>query len=314
MQKLYGRYPPSRIAVGPLNYHHLLYFYTVVREGGVTRAAAALNLTQPAVSAQLRTLERAIGEPLFVRRGRTLALTGTGTVVYRYAEEIFALGRELQQTLAGGAAEGRPARFVVGITDALPKLVTYRLLAPALAMDPAPRLVLREGTPERLYADLAVHALDLVLSDAPLPPAVRVRAFSHLLGESGATFFAAPALARRLKRGFPRSLDGAPFLMPGASSQLRQSLEQWLDAAGVRPAVVGEIDDSAVLPVFGEAGVGVFVAPSVVEAEVVRQYGVRVVGRSDAVREQFYAVSAERRIRHPAVRAVVEGARGMLGG
>ena len=296
--------------VHTLNYHHLLYFYTVVREGSVTRAAAALNLTQPAVSAQLRTLERAVGAPLLVRRGRTLALTDTGRVAFRYAEEIFALGRELQQSLGRGGA--RPTRFVVGVTDALPKLMTYRLLQPALHADDAMQLVLREGDLERLVADLAVHALDLVLSDAPLPSAVRVRAFSHLLGECGATFLAAPDLARRLRRGFPASLGDAPFLMPSPDAQLRRSLEAWFDGRALRPRVVAEIHDSALLKAFGQVGMGVFAAPSAIEREVVRQYGVRVVGRTEEVRERFYAISVERRIRHPAVLAVAGAARGTL--
>jgi LysR family transcriptional activator of nhaA len=294
-----------------LNYHHLFYFWTVAREGTIARACEVLHLTQPAISAQLRTLERSLGEKLFAKQGRNLVLTETGRVVYRYADEIFTLGRELQETLAGRST-GRPMRFVVGITDALPKLLAHRLLAPAFELPEPVRLVLREDSPDRLLADLAIHALDLVLSDAPVPPTVRVRAFSHALGECGTTFFGAPALVSRFRRGFPGSLDGAPFLMPGENASLRRSLEQWFAAEGVSPFAVGEIEDSAVLKVFGQAGVGIFAAPSVVETEIVRQYQVRVLGRTDAVRERFYAISVERRITHPAVLAITSAARDEL--
>ena len=291
-----------------LNYHHLYYFFTVAREGSVTRASRRLNLTQPAVSAQVRSLERSLGERLFEKRGRGRVLTETGRLVYRYAEEIFTLGRELQETLAGRPG-GRLARFTVGATDAMPKLLVHRLLEPALRLDPPVRLVLREGRPDELLAGLATHELDVVLSDVPAPPDVRVHAFNHLLGECGVTVFAAPGLAPRYRRRFPRSLDGAPFLMPGENSAARRALEQWLNALGVRPSVRAEIHDSAVLNVFGQAGEGLFAAPSAVEDAVRRQYGVRVVGRAEAVRERFYAITVERRIVHPAALAITQAAR-----
>ena len=294
-----------------LNYHHLLYFWTVAREGSVSRAAGVLHLTQPAVSAQIRTLERSLGDRLFQRRGRGLALTETGRLVYQYADEIFTIGRELQETLAGRAG-GRPVRFTVGVTDAMPKLLAHRLLTPALHLAPAVKLVLREGAPEELFARLATHALDLVLTDAPAPPGTAVRTFSHLLGECGTTVFGAPALVSRYRRNFPRSLHGAPFLMPGEGSTLRRSLEQWLEREQVRPAVRAEIDDSAVLKVFGQAGEGLFAAPSVVEAAVRRQYGVRVVGRMESLRERFYAITVQRRIAHPAAIAMTREAREAL--
>ena len=291
-----------------LNYHHLLYFWTVAREGSITRAGDTLHLTQPAISAQLRTLERALGEKLFERRGRQLALTDTGRLVYRYAEEIFSIGRELQETLAGRPT-GRPPRLVVGVVDSMPKLMIYRLLEHALRGAEPVRLVLREDTAERLLADLAIHAVDVVLSDAPVPPAVRIKAFSHLLGECGVTIFGASALVDAHRRRFPLSLDGAPFLLPMEGTTLRRSLDDWFTALGIRPNVVAEIEDSAVLKVFGQAGVGLFAAPTVVEREVRRQYGVRVVGRVETIRERFYAISAERRIRHPAVLAISSSAR-----
>ena len=296
-----------------LNYHHLLYFWTVAREGGVARAARVLHLTQPSVSAQVRTLERALGERLFQKRGRGLALTETGRLVFEYADEIFSLGRELQETLAGRSG-GRTVRFTVGVSDAMPKLLTHRLLAPALHLEPPVRLVLREGDPEELLARLATHALDLVLSDQPAPPGVPVRAFSHPLGESGLTVFGAPALAERHRRAFPRSLDGAPFLYPGARSALRHALERWFGEQGVRPVARAEIEDSAVLKVFGQAGEGLFAAPTVVEDAVRRQYGVRVVGRIAEVRERFWAITVERRIAHPAALAITRAAREALDG
>jgi len=291
-----------------LNYHHLLYFWTVAREGSVTKACGVLNLTQPAISAQIRTLERSLGERLFEKRGRLLTLTETGRLVYRYADEIFTIGRELQETLAGRPS-GRPARLTVGVVEALPKLVAYRLLEPALRGPDPVHLVLREDRLERLLADLAVHALDIVLSETPIPPSTRVKAFSHLLGECGVTIFGAPQLADAHRRRFPQSLDGAPFLLPTDNTTLRRSLDQWFDRHGAAPRVVAEIEDSAVLKVFGQEGAGLFAAPTAVEREVRRQYGVRVVGRIAEVRERFYAISAERRIRHPAVLALTSAAR-----
>jgi len=294
-----------------LNYHHLLYFWTVAREGSITRAAQVLHLTQPAISAQLRTLERALGEKLFAKSGRTLVLTDVGRTVYRYAEEIFTLGRELQETVAGRPT-GRPARLLVGVADALPKLIAYRLLEPALHLPEPVHLVVRDDTPARLLADLAIHALDVVLADAPVAPTGAVRAFTHLLGECGVTVFGTPALAAIYRRHFPASLAGAPFLFPAATSALRRSLDQWFDRQGVRPSSVAEVEDSAVLKVFGQSGVGLFAAPSAIERDVVRQYRVRVVGRIDDVRERFYAITVERRIAHPAVVAISSAAREQL--
>ena len=291
-----------------LNYHHLRYFWTVARLGSITRATEELHLTQPGISTQLRTLERSLGEQLFRRSGRTLTLTETGRVVFRYADEIFTTGRELQETLAGRSA-GRPSRLTVGVVDALPKLLTYRLLEPAGGMTEQVRLVLREDKPERLLADLAIHALDLVLSDAPVPATIRVRAHSHLLGESSITIFGTPDLAAAHRRRFPHSLDGAPFLAPTDNTALRQSLDTWFAQQRVHPLVVAEIEDSAVLKVFGQRGLGLFAAPSVLEREVRRQYSVRVVGRIDAVRERFYAITAERKFTHPAVLAITRAAR-----
>ena len=292
----------------PLNYHHLRYFWTVARLGSIARATEELHLTQPAISAQLRTLEVSLGEQLFARSGRALTLTEVGRLVFRYADDIFTTGRELQETLAGHSV-GRPGRLTVGMVDALPKLLAYRFLEPAMAMPEPIRLVLREDKPDRLLADLAIHALDLVLSDAPVPATVRVRAHSHLLGECGVTVFGAPALAAAHRRGFPRSLDHAPFLAPTDNSVLRRSLDAWFAQQGVHPLIVAEVEDSAVLKVFGQRGLGLFAAPTVLEREIRRQYGVRVVGRIEAVRERFYAITSERKLTHPAVLAITRAAR-----
>lgn len=291
-----------------LNYHHLLYFWVVAREGSVARACEQLHLAQPTISGQLRALEQTLGEKLFARAGRGLVLTEIGRVVYRYAAEIFALGHELTDAVRGRQT-GRPIRLVVGITEVLPKLVTYRLLEPALDLPEAVRLICWEGKFDRLLAELAVHALDIVLADTPVPPMFRVRAYSHLLVESGVSLFASPRLAPKYRRGFPRSLHGAPFLLPTDNTTLRRSLGDWFESEGIRALVVGEFEDSALLKAFGQAGCGIFAAPSLIEAEVRRQYGVQVVGRVKSIRERYYAISIERKLTHPAVVAISEMAR-----
>ena len=293
-----------------LNYHHLLYFWTVAREGGVSKAAEKLHLRQPTVSAQIRTLEKTLGQKLFAKRGRGLVLTDQGQVVFRYADEIFGLGRELVQTLRGQVA-GHAPRFAVGISDSLPKLTTYRLLEPALSLDPPMRLYVRIDKTDRLLSELATHGLDLVLTDSPMPP-TNVRAFNHLLGECGVTVFGAAALAKRCRDGFPKSLDGAPMLLQTRNTALRHSLELWFQSAGVAPEAVGEVEDVAVLQVLGQHGIGLFAAQTVVENDICEQYRVQVVGRLEKVRERFYGVSVERRLRHPAVVAISEAARGSL--
>lgn len=289
-----------------LNYHHLFYFWTVAREGSVTRAAAELRLAQPTVSAQIKRLEDALGEPLFQRKRRRLVLTDVGQLAFRYAEEIFTLGREFRDAVRGRPT-GRPLRFAVGLANAVPKLVAYRLLQPAL--DSGVHLLCVEDTRERLFADLAIHALDLVLSDLPLDPSAQIRAFNHVLGECDVEIYASPRLAKRLRRGFPRSLDGAPFILPREHGPLRRGLERWFEATGVRPRVVSEVDDSALIKVLGQGSVGLFAGPSVIHRAICRQYDVVRVGRVPAVRERFYAISAERRLKHPAVIAITETAR-----
>jgi LysR family transcriptional activator of nhaA len=289
-----------------LNYHHLRYFWAAAREGGVTRASRRLHISQPAVSAQIRELEHALGEKLFNRSGRTLVLTDAGRTVYRYADEIFGLGAELMETLKGRPT-GRPMRLVVGIANVIPKLVAYRVLKPAFCLPEGVHVECLEDRPDRLLAELATHRLDLVLTDAPAAPWVRVRAYSHLLGECGVSIFGTARLAMRRRRGFPHSLDGAPFLLPTADSTLRRSLDQWFEAQGVRPEIVGQFEDSALLKVLGQSGVGLFAVPSAIDAEVRGHYSVRLVGRIE-IRERFYAITVERKLKHPAVVAISEAA------
>lgn len=294
-----------------LNYHHLLYFWLVVREGGVVPAATKLRLAHPTVSGQVRALEEALGEKLLVRQGRRLVLTEMGRVVHGYADEIFALGSELLDAVHGRAT-GRPIRLVVGIADVLPKLIARQILEPALHLSGPIQLVCREAKPDRLLADLALHELDLVLSDAPVGPNIRVRAYSHLLGECGLSFVASRELAARYKRRFPGSLDGAPMLLPTSNTALRRSLDTWFEAKQIRPRVVAELEDSALVQAFGQDGVGVFAVPTVVEAVVRRQSEVIVVGRTTEVLERAYAISIERKLKHPAVVAICQAARSTL--
>lgn len=294
-----------------LNYHHLYYFWTVAREGSIARATQRLHLTQPTISTQIKALEDSLAEPLFTRTGRKLVLTEVGQVVYRYAEEIFSLGRELQDVLAERPT-GRPVRFRVGIADQIPKLLAHRLLAPALRLPEPVQLACREDRPERLFAELSAHALDLVLTDAPLTSESRIRAFNHPLGETGVSVFGTRPLADKYRRNFPASLTGAPFLLPTAGTTLRRSLEEWFDRRRIRPVVMGEFGDSALLKVFGMGGLGLFAAPSAIASDIRRQYAVRVLGELEGVREAFYAVTVERRLRHPAVVSIFEAARQRL--
>jgi LysR family transcriptional activator of nhaA len=290
-----------------INYHHLLYFYTVAREGSMTRASRVLRLAQPTLSTQIRRLEESLDEKLFARQGRSLVMTEVGRVVYRYADEIFGLGREMLDTLRGRPSL-RPARLQVGIADVVPKLVCYRLLEAGLAARDPVHLVLREGKTDALMTALANQGFDLVIADTPLGPHLHVRAFNHLLGDCGVAFFGTPKLVAQYRKGFPRSLDGAPMLLPTENTALRRSLEQWFQKLELRPRVVAEIEDSALLKVFGQHGAGLFPAPSIVAGDVRRQHRVHAVGATEEVRERFYAVTVERRITHPAVAAICEAA------
>ncbi len=294
-----------------LNYHHLLYFWTTAREGSLARAAAQLHLTKPTISAQIRDLERALGGPLFLRNGRGLELTDSGHLVKRYAEEIFGLGKELLDTVRGRPT-GRPLRLVVGVADIVPKLVAFRLLEPALRLPEKVRLEVREDHHDRLLQQLAGHALDVVITDAPVGPGVRIKAFSHLLGESELLIMGARRLAATARRRFPSSLQGLPMLLPSPLSAQRRALDQWFEEIGVQPEVVAECDDTALLKVMAEQELGLVAIPATVEAEVKRQHRLVTCGRIDEVRMRYYAISIERRIRHPAVLALTTAARRTL--
>jgi LysR family transcriptional activator of nhaA len=291
-----------------LNYHHLYYFWTIVREGGVSAASRKLHLAQPTVSGQLKELESSLGTQLFQRRGGKLVLTEAGSLVYRYAREIFALGQELQESLAGGVAS-HGGQLIVGIADVVPKAIAERLLQPALQSDPSLRVVCYEDRHERLLLELALYELDVVLTDTPVDAKSNVRAFSHLLGECGISLFAQAALAERLRRGFPQSLEKAAFLLPIEHTSLRRSLSRWFESHALHPHVRGEFQDSALLMALGQTGEGVFAGPSVIEREIMQQHQVAVVARLEEVRETFYAITVHRRIEHPAVRAMTESAR-----
>ena len=310
--RTYGRIRSSwSNEVEALNYHHLRLFRAVAHEGNLTRASAKLFLTPQTVSAQIRALEAALDEQLFHRAGRRLVLTQIGHLVLRHADDIFSIGRELVETVRGQPT-GRPMKLTVGVADVLPKLVAHRLIEPALRLGEPVQIVCREGSPEKLLAELAVHGLDVVLADSPIPPAVRVHAYNHQLGECGITFMARAELASSLREGFPQSLHRAAVLLPGKDAVLRRGLDSWFGRHAVRPVIAGEFEDSALLKVFGQAGAGFFAVPAVIQEEVARQYQVEPIGATDEVLERFYAISVERRVRHPAVVAICEAARSEL--
>lgn len=291
-----------------LNYHHLFYFWTVAKTGSITRAAEQLHLAQPTLSNQIKKLEQSLGSKLFDRTGRSLVLSDTGQVVFRYADEIFNLGRELADVLKGSPSRDS-YRLLVGVPDVLPKLIVYRLLRPALALPERVQLICYEGKLHDLMSSLAMHKLDIILSDSPLPPQTAVRAFNHQLGECEVSVLGTAKLVKAIKKGFPLSLNGAPMLLPTQNTVLRRVLEQWFDENSVRPQVIHEFEDSAVLKVFGQAGEGLFFSPSAIEREVCKQYSVCVAGRLASVKERFYAISVERRLKHPAVVAISTAAR-----
>jgi LysR family transcriptional activator of nhaA len=282
-----------------LNHNHLLYFWATAEHGSIARASDALHVTPQTISAQIKLLEDGLETKLFEREGRGLRLTAAGQTTKRYASEIFSLSKELQAALRGDSP-GITRELRVGVSDALPKLVCQRLLQPALRMEEPVRLVCREEGVESLLAELAVHQLDLVLNDAPIPPGLSVRAFNHLLGQCGVVWVGSPQLARRHRRRFPAGLDDAPFLLPTSNTALRGSLDLWFDDHGVRPNVIAEIADSALIKAFGEQGAGIFPVPDIVLSEVEKHYGVQAIGVAEGVVERFFAITVERRIRHPA--------------
>ncbi|MDD3617958.1 MAG: transcriptional activator NhaR [Desulfobulbaceae bacterium] len=290
-----------------LNYHHLYYFWITAREGSISRAGEHLRLAPSTISAQITKFEGVLEGKLFRRVGRNLEPTEMGRIVFRYADKIFSLGHEMLDTVRGRPVSG-PLRLVVGTVAALPKLVVRKLLEPAIRLPQQVRMICHEGREEQLLAELSVHGLDIVLTDTPVKPGLSVKAYSHLLGECGISFFGTRRLADGLPDNFPLSLDGTPMLLPSPMSALRGSLDRWFDSLPIRPAVVGEFDDQALLKTFGQAGDGIFAAPTVIEEEVQRQHDVVVIGRTRAVREQFFAISIERVIKHPAVAAIQKAA------
>jgi LysR family transcriptional activator of nhaA len=291
-----------------LNYHHLLYFWTVAREGTVARAGKKLLLAQSTISGQIRSLERSLQTKLFERVGRNLVLTESGKVVYRYADAIFSLGQELRGTLQG-QSPGRMSRLEVGVADVLPRWIVYLLLQPALQLAEPIQLVCHDDKTERLLSRLALNELDIVLSDVPAGPLVKIRAYNHLLGECGISFLAADKLVKTLRRGFPQSLDHAPFVLPMEGTALRRSLDEWFAAEGIQPVVRCEVGDCDLFEVFGHVGAGVFALPTILERRIRRQFSVGVVGRVNSIRETYFATSTERKLKHPAVVAISEAAR-----
>jgi LysR family transcriptional activator of nhaA len=294
-----------------INYKHLHYFCVVAREGGIARAGERLHLTPQTISAQLGLLEDHLGTTLFTRVGRNLQLTESGRLVLSYADEIFSLGGELEEVVHQ-QPEGRPQLFKVGVVDVVPKSIAHRTLQPALRMPEPVRMICREATLDTLLAELALHRLDLVVADRPIPPTVSTRGFSHKLGECGVSFFATKSLRKKMKGDFPHCLDGAPLLLPSSGNQLRSGIDRWLDKHRIHPRTIAEFDDSALMKAFGQEGAGAFIAPTAIEAEVALQYQVAAIGRVDEVKERFYAISIERRVTHPVVSDVLESARNSL--
>lgn len=294
-----------------LNYHHLLYFWTVMHEGSVTAASSRLRLAPSTVSVQVGKLEEALGGKLFRLVGRRLEPTDLGRMVFRYADEIFSLGREMMDTIRGRPVMG-PLSLKVGVVDVLPKLIVRKILEPAFYLPKQLHLVCYEDKAEKLLVELAMHRIDVVLSNSPVRRGLNIKVYNHFLGECGVTFLSVKKLATRFGSGFPESLNGAPMLVPIEMTTMRQSLEAWFESLNIRPVIVGEFEDSALLKEFGLHGDGIFVVPSAVETEVQREYHVSVVGRTDAVIERFYAISFERIIKHPAVTAISDIARANL--
>jgi LysR family transcriptional activator of nhaA len=294
-----------------LNYHHLLYFWTVVRVGSINKASLELRVSPPAISSQLKLLEEQLDEKLLKRSGRRLVLTETGRIVFSYAEDIFSLGRELLDVIRNRPI-GRPLRLDVGIVDVMPKSVVQALLEPAMHLPEPVRIVCREASSDQLLARLATHELDVVLSDSPVDPAVKIRAYSHLLGECGVLFVGDAHLAARFRKKFPHSLNGAPMFLPTDNTALRRDLNFWFEEHGVRPSVLGEFEDHALLRAFGEKGPALFPIPSVMERQIRKQKGLSIVGHAEEVRTQFFAISAERKLQHPAVIAISRAARSHL--
>jgi LysR family transcriptional activator of nhaA len=294
-----------------LNYRQLHYFWIVAKTGSIVRACEQLNLTPQTISGQLSQLERSLGVDLFQRVGRQLELTEAGRQALPYAEQMFQLGSELETVLRSQAGE-QQLLFRIGVADVVPKSIVYRLLAPTMVIEQPIRISCREDKLERLLADLAIQRLDLVISDSPMPPHLDIKGLSQKLGECGISFFATREVAGQLGTPFPQCLHGAPLLIPGQDTVVRGRLMRWFADQKIQPRIIGEFDDSALMKAFGKSGSGIFVAPSVIADEVRSQYGVEILGQTDAVTESFYAITVERKVRHPGIIAIAEGARNQL--
>ncbi|KPN87365.1 MULTISPECIES: transcriptional activator NhaR [Pseudomonas] len=291
-----------------LNYRQLHYFWVVAKTGSIVRACEQLNLTPQTISGQISLLEQTYGIELFRRVGRNLELTEAGRQTLPYAEQMFQLGGELELMLRAQPNE-QQILFRVGVADVVPKSIVYRLIAPTMELSEPLRITCREDKLERLLADLAIQRLDLVISDSPMPSHLDIKGYSQKLGECGISFFATKQLAEQFGQDFPRSLHGAPLLIPGPETVVRSRLQRWFAEQQIQPRIVGEFDDSALMQAFGQSGSGIFIGPSVIADEVKRQYGVELIGQTDAVTESFYAISVERKVKHPGIVAITEGAR-----
>ncbi|MGO9587619.1 MAG: LysR family transcriptional regulator [Limisphaerales bacterium] len=291
-----------------LNYHHLRYFWAVAKEGGLRKAAEKLHVSQPTISAQIAALESVLGEKLFWRTGRNLVLTETGQQVLGYAEEIFSIGQELLSSVKQRPTL-RPLRMHLVVADALPKLVAYRIIEPIFRLPQPVQVSCWEAKVSDMLIELAAHRLDLVLADQPASSGAPANVFNHFLGECGITFCAEPHLAAKLRRGFPGSLNEAPALLPMSNSGLRRSLERWFHSTGVRPQLVGEIEDPAFVHILALHVLGFIAVPTLVAKETMAQFGFRTVGRTEECRQQFYAITAERKRTHPAIQAIISKAR-----
>jgi LysR family transcriptional activator of nhaA len=295
-----------------MNFKHLYYFWVTAKAGGIMRAGEQLHTTPQTLSGQIKVLEDWLGRKLFRKAGRQLELTEHGRLALGYADQIFSLGQDMETALRQVRGAQRRLDFRVGVADSVSKSVAYRLLEPAFLIDQPIKLLASEGKFEDLLAQLALHRLDLVIADEPMPKRVSVKAFNHPLGSSALTCFAAPGLKSRIKGPFPACLDGMPMLVPGATASVRRQLEGWFAKHQIAPVVVGEFDDAALMKAFGREGQGVFLAPSVLEEETCNQFGVSIIGRTSELVEEFYAVSVERRISHPCVLAITDAARAQL--
>ena len=294
-----------------MNYKHLHYFWVAAKQGGIIRASEHLHLTPQTISGQISLLEEQIGTPLFSKTGRKLVLTEAGRLVLSYADEIFSLGNELAEVMSTNSFQRRQ-QLKVGIADVVPKTIAYRLLAPAFALDEPIRIACKESGLKELLAELALHRVDLVVADSPIPSDIGIRGFSHALGECGISIMATENLPMMNQSDFPKCLDGTPMLIPSEQNVMHARLLQWLDIHHIRPNIVGEFDDSALMKAFGQAGIGAFAVPSAIANEVAVQYGVRLIGSTTEIQEQFFAITAQRKISNPAVVAITEAAREWL--